>query len=69
MNDMLEEMIRAYTRNKSFKRYVDACMESYDMALDTVLQSPITEEYYKSIQQGGYNWKGDDNDRQVLDTE
>lgn len=52
---MNEEMKKAYFKNHDFKRYVDACMQSYDKTLEEVLELRITEKYYESLQKGGCN--------------
>lgn len=57
---MIEEMIRAYRKNKDFRRYVDACMETYGKTLDEVLELRITESYYKELQKGGCNERRED---------
>ncbi len=41
--------------NDDFKRYVDACCVTYGKSLDEILESPITKEYYLSMQKGGCN--------------
>lgn len=41
--------------SNDFKRYVTKCMRTYGKQLTEVLSSPITEEYYKSLIQGGCN--------------
>lgn len=53
MNDMkkfLEE-------NESFREYVAKNMDTYDRTLDEILASPITQNYYESLQPGGCNYK------------
>ena len=44
-----------YQTNADFKRYVDACVTTYGHDVDYALESPIIQEYYKSLQKGGCN--------------
>ena len=46
-----------YQEDGDFKRYVDRCSVSYGKSLDEILDSPITWEYYISLQKGGCNEK------------
>lgn len=48
-----------YRDNEDFKRFVDKCSISYGKSLDDVLDSPITWEYYMSLQKGGCNERKD----------
>lgn len=52
---MRDEMITAYAKDEDFRRYVDACMESYNKTFDEVLKLKITESYYRSLQKGECN--------------
>ena len=52
---MKEDMLDFYQLNDDFKRYVDACCVTYGKSLDEILESPITKEYYLSMQKGGCN--------------
>ena len=45
-----------YNSNEDFKTYVDKCAKTYNKSVEEVLQSPITEEYRKSLD-GGCNSK------------
>ena len=50
------EMANFYFAGDSdFKRYVDANMKTYGRSLAAELASPITREYYRSLQKGGCN--------------
>ena len=55
MTELYDEMCKAYYCNSDFERYVDRNAKTYNKTLKEVLQSPITEEYYKSLQKGGCN--------------
>ena len=55
MTELYDEMCKAYYCNGDFERYVDRNAKTYNKTLKEVLQSPITEEYYKSLQKGGCN--------------
>ena len=44
-----------YRDDVDFKRFVDKCSVSYGKSLDEILDSPITWEYYMSLQKGGCN--------------
>ena len=44
-----------YREDGDFKRFVDKCSVSYGKSLDEILDSPITWEYYISLQKGGCN--------------
>ena len=46
-----------YNTNADFKTYVDKCAVTYRKSVDEILQSPITEEYKKSLMDGGCNAK------------
>ena len=49
------EMLEFYENNADFKKYVDANRRTYNRTLAQELASPITQEYYKSLQKGGCN--------------
>ena len=47
--------------NEDFKTYIEKNMQTYNRTLSEELQSPITQNYYESLQVGGCNHtKGDD---------
>ena len=50
-----ERMKRFYLANYDFQIYVNKNCQTYKRTLDQELQSPITYEYYKSMQKGGCN--------------
>lgn len=52
---MYIEMLEFYENNADFKKYVDANRRTYNRTLAQELASPITQEYYKSLQKGGCN--------------
>jgi len=52
---MCIEMLEFYEKNVDFKKYVDANRRTYNRSLAQELASPITQEYYKSLQKGGCN--------------
>ena len=54
---MYIEMLEFYENNADFKKYVDANRRTYNRTLAQELASPITQEYYKSLQRGGCNEK------------
>lgn len=54
---MLEEMKQFLTTSEDFRNYVAKNMDAYDRTLDEELQSPITQNYYKSLQKGGCNYR------------
>ena len=55
-----ERMKRFYLTNHDFQVYVNKNCQTYKRTLDQELQSPITYEYYKSMQKGGCNYKGEE---------
>ena len=55
MTELYDEMCEAYYCNDDFTRYVDRNARTYNKTLKEVLQSPITEAYYKSLKKGGCN--------------
>lgn len=58
-----EKMKRFYLINYDFQVYVNKNCQTYGRTLDQELKSPITREYYKSLQKGGCNEERDDNRR------
>ena len=48
---------RFYLTNHDFQVYVNKNCQIYKRSLDDELKSPITVEYYKSLQKGGCNEK------------
>ena len=48
-------MKRFYLTNYDFQIYCNKNMQTYTRSLDTEMASPITQEYYKSLQKGGCN--------------
>lgn len=57
MNDSIDKMKEFLTTSENFKNYVTKNMNTYNHTLEQELQSPITQDYYKSLQPGGYNYK------------
>ena len=55
MTELYDDMCEAYYCNDDFTRYVDRNAEQYNKTLKEVLLSPITQEYYKSLQKGECN--------------
>lgn len=55
-----ERMKRFYLTNYDFQIYCNKNMQRYDRSLDAEMASPITREYYLSLQKGGYNAKRTD---------
>ena len=55
MRDIGYIMYDFMEKSEDFQRYVKRCMTSYGKKLTDILSSPITEEYYKSLIQGGCN--------------
>ena len=55
MTDAGMAMYHLYETNKDFEEYCHKCMRSYSKKLTEVLESPITQEYGKSLQRGGCN--------------
>lgn len=64
MTELYDEMSEAYYCNDDFTRYVDRNAEQYNKTLKEVLLSPITEEYFKSLQRGGCNDNGNHEQKQ-----
>ena len=55
-----QRMKRFYLVDYDFQIYVNKNCQSYNRTLDEELKSPITIEYYRSLQKGGCNErKGD----------
>ena len=54
-----EKMKRFYLVNHDFQIYVNKNCQTYNRTLDEELKSPITREYYLSLQKGGCNEKRD----------
>ena len=52
---MLEKMKKFLTTSEDFRNYVAKNMDTYDRTLEQELQSPITQNYYESLQPGGCN--------------
>ena len=50
-----DDMRRDYYYNDDFRWYVDRIAETYKKSPTEVLYSPITKEYYLSLQKGGCN--------------
>jgi hypothetical protein len=44
-----------FSDDPDFKHYVDSNMMTYGRKLADELESPITREYYRSLQKGGCN--------------
>ena len=55
MADVYDEMRRAYYVNDDFRWYVDRIGEAYGKSTSEVIYSPITKDYYLSLQKGGCN--------------
>ena len=51
----MKEMIEFYHSNKGFRDFVDANAEAYRKDVSFILSTPITREYYLSLQRGGCN--------------
>ena len=54
---MQKEMEKFLATSEDFKSFVEKNMKTYNHTLEQELQSPITVEYYKSLQKGGCNYK------------
>lgn len=52
-----ERIKRFYLTNHDFQVYVNKNCQTYHRVLDDELKSPITVEYYRSMQKGGCNEK------------
>ena len=52
-----ERIKRFYLIDHEFQLYVNKNCQTYHRTLDQELKSPITIEYYKSLQRGGCNAK------------
>ena len=50
-----EKMLHFYLSNHDFELYVNNNCRTYHRTRDEELQSPITIEYYRSMQRGGCN--------------
>lgn len=57
MDDNINKMKQFLTTSEDFRNYVAKNMDTYDRTLEQELQSPITQNYYKSLQPGGCNYK------------
>ena len=55
MADVYDEMRRAYYTDEDFRWYVDRVAETYGKSLSEVIYTPITKNYYLSLQKGGCN--------------
>lgn len=49
------ELRKLYRDDPDFRRYVDACIRTYGHDVEYALESPIVEEYAKSLMKGGCN--------------
>ena len=54
-----EKMKHYYLTDHDFQTYVNRNCQTYHRCLDDELQSPITIEYYRSLQKGGCNARRD----------
>ena len=54
-----ERMKRFYLTNHDFQIYVNKDCQMYHRTLDQALASPVTYAYYKSMQKGGCNYRGE----------
>lgn len=58
------EMFQFFEQDTGFHDYCIWCMRTYKKQIVDVLESPITEAYYKSLQPGGCNYReGGSNDK------
>lgn len=55
MADVYDEMRRAYYTDEDFRWYVDRVAGAYGKSLSEVIYTPITKNYYLSLQKGGCN--------------
>ena len=55
MASVYDDMREAYYHNDDFRWYVDRIADTYKKTPTEVLYSPITREYYLSLQKGGCN--------------
>lgn len=53
-----ERMKHFYLTDHDFQIYVNKGCQMYRRTLDEMLISPITVEYYRSLQKGGCNERG-----------
>ena len=51
----MDDIGKFYLEDHDFQVYVNKDCQAYDRTLEKELISPITIEYYKSLQKGGYN--------------
>ena len=58
-----EKMKRFYLTDYDFNIYCNKNMMYYNRGLDEEMSSPITVEYYRSLQKGGCNAKRTDRDK------
>ena len=59
MADVYDDMRQAYYNNEDFQWYVDRVAEAYKKTPSEVLYSPITKDYYLSLQENGCNYHGE----------
>ena len=52
---LLVEMDKFMDNNEVFRDYVLSNMRTYNKKCADILKSPITQEYYRSLQKGGCN--------------
>ena len=55
---MIKEIKQFLATNEAFREYVAKNMDTYNRSLNDELTSPITQEYYRSLQPDGCNYKG-----------
>lgn len=48
------EKLKFYEENADFKQYIDKCVQTYGKDVSYMIQTPIADEYYKSLN-GGCN--------------
>ena len=51
----MNDIEKFYLEDHDFQIYVNKDCQSYKRSLDEELESPITKEYYKTLQKGGCN--------------
>ena len=56
---MISEIKRFYLENYDFQIFVNKNCQTYQKPLDYMLETPTTQEYYKSLIKGGCNARGD----------
>jgi len=51
----INTLLKFYETNHDFKRYIDACVQTYGKDVHYMLETRTAEQYYLSLIKGGCN--------------